>query len=195
MLRPLSGKPLLAYTADAVLRSRRIARAVLTTGSAPVAEAAEEFGFELAPPDSLEATAAEIERAEGRSYDAVILLPAVHPLRTASDIDAAIHLLESSGADAVATFTMRPPSAARLARLDAQGRVHPQAVDLTAPRLYVRDESVTCLRRSHLSAGGEVSGCDCRASVIPAERSCAVEDDFDFFLAEQLLQYERRASA
>jgi len=193
LLHLLSGKPLLAYTADAVLRSRRVARAVLATDSPAVAELGEELGLELVPPGSPAGYLSQAEAAGDRPYDAVLLLPAVHPLRSAADIDGAIQLLDSTGADAVASFTARPPSSMKLAGIDPQGRVLPLESAAAPARIYVRDGSITCLRRQALATPGEPR--DCRAWLVPPERVCAVEEDFDLFLAEQLLRYERRATA
>ena len=204
LLRPALGRPLLAYCAHAALASRRLSRVVLSTRHPAVAAAAEELGLELGPPPlpeptvpQLQTIVAALEQEEGRRCDAVMLLPANYPLRTAHDIDGAIELLERTGADAVASFVPRRPSTARLAGIDGEGRVLARAedgADLPA-RTYIRDGSLSACRRAALMEQGQLEGADCRAWLLPPERHCAVEDDFDLYLLEQLLRYPRRATA
>lgn len=196
VLETALGRPLLTYTAQAVLSSYRLSRAVLCTQTARVADAAEELGFELQAATAEEADlpglVGMLEADEPHPYDAVMLLPAIHPLRTRDDIDGAIALLQRTGASTVATFTQRR-GASRLARIDAEGRV----IDETdqPQRTFLRDGSITCGRRALLAENGTLMGPDCRAWLLPPERSCAVEDDFDRFLLEQLLRYPGRPAA
>jgi len=201
LLEPALGRPLLDYTAHAVLASYRLSRVVLCTSSVRLAEAGEELGLETLPvPEghlvpALQEIVRRTEAEDGRSWDAVMLLPAVHPLRIRDDIDGAIQLLERTGADCVATYTRRRPGASRFARIDSEGRVIDQAEPGSAQRSFLRDYSITCCRRQLLMDRHTLEGSDCRAWLLPPERCCAVEDDFDHFLLEQLLRYPGRPAA
>src|SRR5580765_5136212 len=97
----LAGRPLIAFTCDAVRGSRRITRAVVSTDSGEIAAAAHECGV-----DTLERPAAlagddtpmlgvvrhaiETLGAQGWRADAVVLLQPTSPLRTFEHVDAAI---------------------------------------------------------------------------------------------------------
>jgi N-acylneuraminate cytidylyltransferase len=134
----------------------------------------------------------------GESYDAVFILQPTNPLRRANDIDGAISLLAYSGADSVISFVdvgERHP--ARMKIISPDGRVFdpPFAEEVEGQRrqelskMYVRDGSVYVTRRNVLVEQNSVQGYDCRAWLIPEERSCNIDTPFDLFLAEQILKY------
>ena len=112
-LAPLGGRPLLAYTADAVLKSRRVTRTVVSTDDPAIATVARGLGLDVpfTRPKALAGDdtamlpvvqhALEMVRAAGFHPDAVVLLQPTSPLRRAEHIDAAIALLEESGSDSV----------------------------------------------------------------------------------------------
>lgn len=119
-IRPLSGKPLLAYTTEAALSSRRLTKVILTTDDAEIADLGRSYGVEvpfLRP--------AELARDEtpmlpvvqhavrwleerGDCFDAICLLQPTNPFRRSEDIDGCIELLEQSRADAVVTMLPVP---------------------------------------------------------------------------------------
>ena len=200
LLESALGKPLLAYTAQAALGSHRLSRAVLFSDSPVVRAAGEELGFEIGPREAggealgdLQAMVRDLEAEEGRRCDGVMLLPAIHPLRNREDIDGAIQLLERTGADAVASLVQRRPQAGQWAGLDAEGRVLAGPERSSAGKGYLRDGSIRCCRRRLLMEANSLDEGDCRAWLMPPERSCAVEDDFDLFLLEQLMRYPGQA--
>jgi CMP-N-acetylneuraminic acid synthetase len=119
-LRLLAGRPLLAYTADAARGSRRLSRVVLSTDDEATAAAGRSLGLEvpflrpadLAADDSpmlpVLRHAVEALSASGFEADAVVLLQPTSPLRRAEHIDAAIELLEATGADSVVSVVEVP---------------------------------------------------------------------------------------
>lgn len=119
-IRPLCGKPLLVYTAEAALAATRLSRIVLSTEDAEIAEVGRRCGLEvpfLRPADLarddtptlpvLQDVVRRLE-AQGERYDAICLLQPTHPLRPAALIDACIERLEATEADAVVTILPVP---------------------------------------------------------------------------------------
>ena len=201
LLTSALGKPLLEYTAQAALGSQRLSRAVLCSDSAMVRAAGEELGFEVGPQviDGGEIAdwrfmMEQLEAEEGRHCDAVMLLPAIHPLRSREDIDGSIQLLERTGADAVVSLVRWRSPVAQWAGIDGEGRVvsAEKAGGRERSRTYLRDGSIACYRRRLVLEDVTADRQDCRAWLVPPERSCPVEDDFDLFLMEQLLRYPGR---
>jgi CMP-N-acetylneuraminic acid synthetase len=204
------GRPLLAYTADAALAARRLARVVISTDDPEIAQVARACGIEvpfMRPPElaadntpSIPVMQDVVRRLarEGARYDATFLLQPTNPLRTAADIDGAIDLLEQTGADSVISFVdtgERHP--ARMKSIDpATGRVldPPFAEPFEGmPRqqllkLYLRDGSVYLTRRDVLMERSSLKGDDCRAWIIPEERSWNIDTPFDLFIVEQMLR-------
>jgi CMP-N-acetylneuraminic acid synthetase len=207
----VSGQPLLQYTAEAALRSRRLARVVLSTDDEEIADVGRRCGLEvpfMRPPElardetpSLPVVHHVLRRleADGARFDAVCLLQPTHPLRRASDIDGAIELLERTGADSVISFVdVGETHPARMRKIGADGRISDppfaEEVDGTRrqdlPKLYFRDGSIYVTRTPVLMSEESFQGRDCRAWIVPRERHCNVDTAFDLFLAEQLLKLE-----
>ncbi len=204
------GKPLLAYTADAALAARRLARVVISTDDAEIAQTARECGIEvpfMRPPELARDNTPTIPvmqdlvrrlEAAGERYDATFLLQPTNPLRTAADIDGAVDLLETTGADSVISFVdtgERHP--ARMKSVDETGRVldPPFAEPFEGmprqqlPKLYLRDGSVYLTRRDVLMEQNSLKGADCRAWIMPEERSWNIDTPFDLFIVEQMMRF------
>ena len=117
-IRPLHGKPLLAYTAIAALAARSLSNVVLTTDDEEIADVGRKLGLEVpfirprelaldgtpTLPVVLHALSA-MEAIHGK-FDAVCLLQPTSPLRKAHEIDECVDLLYSRNADTV--FSMLP---------------------------------------------------------------------------------------
>ena len=109
---PLNGKPLITYTIDASLRSKMVAKTVVSSDDDEILKIAESSGaaiikrpaeLALDTSSSEEAVKHAIEflKENGEHYDAVVLLQPTSPLRTAEDIDKAIELMIIKNASAV----------------------------------------------------------------------------------------------
>jgi CMP-N,N'-diacetyllegionaminic acid synthase len=119
-IKLLCGKPLLQYTAESALASRRLSRVILSTEDAEIATIGTQCGLEvpfLRPADLACDDTPMIEVVlhalrwigqTGEEFDALCLLQPTNPLRRAGEIDACIDLLESSGADSVVTVLPVP---------------------------------------------------------------------------------------
>ena len=207
----LMGRPLLAYTADAALASRRLSRVVLSTDDPEIAEVGRGCGVEVpflrpaelaadrTPTVPVLQDAVRRLEAGGARCDAVFLLQPTNPLRTRDDIDGAIGLLEETGADSVISFVPtgeRHP--ARMKFIDSAGRVidPPFAEAMEGmprqelPQLFLREGSVYLTRRDVLMKQGSLKGRDCRAWIIPEERAWNIDSPFDLFLVEQMIKYQ-----
>ncbi len=207
---------MLAYTAEAALGSKRLQRTVLSTDDPEIARAGESYGLDVPffRPAELAGDATPtipvlqdvVRRLEsaGEFYDAIFLLQPTNPLRTVEDIDGAISLLENTGADSVISFAdvgERHP--ARMKWIDEEGRVIDPPFMETAegqPRqqlkkMFLRDGSVYLTRRNVLMCENSLKGRDCRAWIIPEERSRNIDNEFDLFIVEQMLKYNREPIA
>jgi CMP-N-acetylneuraminic acid synthetase len=207
------GKPLLAYTAEAALAAKRLTRTVLSTEDEEIARVGREYGLdvpflrpsELARDDTptIPVVRDVVSRLEaiGERYDAVLILQPTSPLRRAEDIDGAILLLERTGADSVISFTDAGRyHLARMKLIDHDGKVSDlpfadQVEQFEGQRrqdrliLFRREGSIYLTRTNVLMEQNTVKGDDCRAWIIPEDRACDIDTDFDLFVAEQMLKY------
>jgi CMP-N-acetylneuraminic acid synthetase len=119
-IRALGGKPLLQYSAESALASRRLARVILSTDDEEIARVGLECGLDvpfLRPAELAEDTTPTLPvvqhavgwlEREGERFDAICLLQPTNPFRRAEHIDACIDLLEKSGADSAVTILPVP---------------------------------------------------------------------------------------
>ena len=205
-LAPLAGRPLLAYTADAVRASRRLTRTVVSTDDPEIAAAAQALALDvpfLRPP-ALAADdtpmlpvvqhALEAMQSTGDAFDAVVLLQPTSPLRRGDHIDAALELLASSGADSVVTVVEVPHqfSPVSVLRID-DGRLRPfqdgpkPTRRQDKPRLYARNGPAVLAVRAAVVAAGSLYGDDSRPLVMPMRDSHDIDSADDLELIELLL--------
>lgn len=178
-VRPLGGKPLLAWTAEAALAARRLSRVVLTTDDERIAEVGRACGLEvpfLRPAELardetptlpvLQHAVAELERV-GDRFDAVCLLQPTSPFRRPEDVDGCIELLETAGLDAVVSVLPVPPEhnphwvwfrdGDGLLRL-ATGEAEPIPRRQELPPAFHRDGAVYVTRRDVLMEENSLYG-------------------------------------
>jgi CMP-N-acetylneuraminic acid synthetase len=136
-LKPLAGRPLLAYTVDAARDAGVFDRIIVSTDDQAIAAYARSLGCDvpfMRPPDlALDETPhlpvmvhAVRWLAEHQQYqpEAVVILQPTSPLRRAADIRAAVGLLAAHDVDSVLTVSRVPThlNPMRVLRVDADGR-------------------------------------------------------------------------
>lgn len=205
---PFGGKPLIAWTIEAALASRGIARTVVSTDDEEIAVVARKSGAEvpfLRPADFAgdEAPALGVIRhalgvlaESGERYDAVAYLQPTSPLRGAGDIEAALALLEETGADTVVSVVPVPhamvPSS--LMRQKDGGRLDFAAAPETRKfrrqdkeRLFARNGPAILLSRISVFETGALYGAHIRGLEMHPFRSVDIDDADDLALAEAMI--------
>ncbi len=207
-IRPLGGKPLIAYAIEASHEAGRLERTVLSTDDDEIAEIGKSHGADVPfiRPAELATDSAfglpviqhaieAVEAEEGDRYDAALLLQPTTPLRTGKDIDDALELLERSGADSVISVVdVEGHHPARMKYLEGDRLIDPPFCEAleNQPRqelrpMYLRNGAIYATRRDVLMAGS-FKGRDCRALVMPVSRSVNIDTENDFRWAEWLLK-------
>lgn len=206
-IAPLGGLPLIGYTLRAAKAASRLARCIVSTDDAEIAETAKRLGGDVPfmRPAGLATDAALslpvlqhalawAEAADG-PYCAVMMLQPTSPLRTAADIDAAVETLEKTGSDSVVSVVdVGGWHPARMKRITGDGVLEnldgPGEEDMrprqALPPVYIRNGAIYLSRKSVIAAGRMV-GKDCRAYVMPAARSINVDGPSDLAAAEYWL--------
>lgn len=108
---PIGGKPLIQWTIDAARASHYIDRVILSSDDDAIMAVAAAGGCEVPfqrdvslagdTASSIDVVVDALERVPG--YDIVVLLQPTSPLRSTSDIDGVLELLESTGAPVCVT--------------------------------------------------------------------------------------------
>lgn len=203
-VHPIKGLPLIAWTILAAKQSRYLGRVVVSSDDSEIISVAKQYGGEapFVRPDELatdEAGAAEvvthaIQALEDR-YDLVVLLQPTSPLRTGSDIDAAIDLLVSTDAPSVMSvcrvdkspywmYTLRPDGSLT-ALFDTVDR---PARRQDAPPVYMPNGAVYVVRCEQFMADRTFVYDSTRALVMPTWRSIDVDTPLDFEMLDCLCE-------
>jgi N-acylneuraminate cytidylyltransferase/CMP-N,N'-diacetyllegionaminic acid synthase len=208
-IRPLLGKPLLAWPIQAALASAHVDRTIVSTDDAGFAKLAIEHGAEvpfLRPAElatdqasSVDAVLDVIDRLEaaGSSFDYVVLLEPTSPLTDGHDVDNALEQLDAAGEAAESIVgialleTQHPAFAVRKGRgqiiepYEAKSFEHlPRRQDLE--ELFILDGSlyistVAALRRERKFCHDRTLG-----FVGPRYKSLEVDDLVDFICIEAI---------
>ncbi len=207
-IRPLLGKPLIAWTVEQALACPEINRVVVSTDSPDIAKAAVAAGAE-APfyrPEHLandhagkwEVWQHALEACDAhydKPVDLYVDLDCTSPLRDVEDISAAIQQYQESSVDAVFSVceARKNPYFNMLEIEDGSLRIckklpAPIVRRQDAPAVYEHVASVYVLDPAYLRSGtgllsGKTEGYD-----IGADKSLDVDSEFDFTLIEYLMR-------
>ena len=208
------GRPLLAYTADAVKESTRLTRTVVSTDDERVAACARSLGLDVPfmRPSALAGDevpmlpvlqhAVEMLEADGFSADIVVLLQPTSPLRRGEHIDAAVTWLERAGGDSVVSVVevphqFNPTSVMRI----EDGLLMPFLAGVAAtrrqdkPRVYARNGPAVLATRAQVIKEGSLYGRTSWPLGMTAEDSLDVDTPWDLKLVELLLAQRSNANS
>jgi N-acylneuraminate cytidylyltransferase len=207
-IRPLDGKPLIAWSIEHALAVKRIERVIVSTDSEEIAAVAREYGAEvpfirpaeLARDDSPEWLAWRhalnfLREIMGALPEVMVSVPATAPLRLALDIENCLDEYEKGDADMVITVTdaHRSPYF-NMVKTNADGTVglvippqsaiarrqdSPVVYDMATVAYVARTEFVMT---HNATFDGRV-----KAVHVPPERAIDIDTLLDFQMAECLL--------
>ena len=200
----LAGKPLIAWTIEAALASGVMARLIVSTDDAEIAETARQYGAEvpfLRPAglarddtpgiDPVLHAVRWLEEHEGYRPTWVMLLQPTSPFRTAEDIRGAMRVMEERRADAVVSicevehhpFWMKQVlDDGRLASLLTLDRAYPSRQEL--PPAVALNGAIYLVRRDVLLAQRTFYTEHTYGYVMPRERSLDIDTPWDLYLAQ-----------
>jgi N-acylneuraminate cytidylyltransferase/CMP-N,N'-diacetyllegionaminic acid synthase len=209
-VRPLGGKPLLAWPIGAARASRYVDRVIISTDCPDFASAAVEAGADApflrpaelagdtAPSAACIAHAIDTLAEAGDSYDYLVLLEPTSPLTEGEDVDAALEALEEARdrADSIVGVTaLHSAHPAFAVRLGADGLLRPAAASSfgSLPRrqdvepLYALDGSLYVSDIQAFKREGGFYHDRTLPYVTPRWKSFEVDDLVDFICIEAIL--------
>lgn len=202
----LCGRPLLAYTADAVKESRKLTRTIVSTDDERIAECARSLGLEVPfiRPAFLAADEAPmlpvlqhaLDAMQSKGFDAgiVVLLQPTSPLRRAEHIDTAVDWLQRVRGDSVVSVVEVPHqfNPASVMRVD-DGWLKPFLDGPTAtrrqdkPKLFARNGPAVLAVHARVIEGGSLYGNETWPLLMTPEDSLDVDTPWDLQLVEWVL--------
>ena len=183
-IRMIGGKPLIAWTIEAALSSKLIDRCVVSTEDTEIAEVAKQFGAEvLDRPIELATDVASTDDVMQHALEAfpetsiVVLLQCTSPIRDHDLIDRAIQRFIGTDADSLATgFTCK---------YKEYGTKSTRRQDYAG---FFYDDGNIYINRADMVRRGDRFGQKLERMEIDREQSIDIDEPFDFWLAEKILE-------
>ena len=211
-IRPILGKPLIAYTIETGLKSRLVTDVVVTTDSEEIQAIALNYGAEcpflrpnelatdtaLAVP-TIQHAVKEMEERLDVIFDYIIMLQPTSPLKTAEDIDGALERLIDENADGIISVVdvdnNHPMKMKKFLGNDGRSG---QLVDYEKPPyencprqhlppVYIVNGALYATKRDVFMNENTFQGKHCLGHVMSPDRSVNIDTEFDFLLAEKIL--------
>ena len=133
-IKDLNGKPLIAYTIEAALNSKKITQIIISTDDKDIANVCHSYGLnipfmrpiELASDNSLIIdtylyTVNKVNKDFSKNYTSFVALLPTCPFRTGEDIDNAINIFSNKDADSVISFYEAPHPVQWYRKIDKNG--------------------------------------------------------------------------
>jgi CMP-N-acetylneuraminic acid synthetase len=208
-IRPVGGKPLIAYTIEAALAARHLLhRIIVSTEDTEIAEVAWKYGAEvpfLRPAELaddkapmvpvLQHAVQFVEQQDNIRLDWVCLLQPTDPLRSVKDIEEAVCLARTGDCDSIISvvqvFAVHPILMKRI----EHGRLLPYCIEEKEgtrrqdyqPPAYMRNGAIYLTRRNVLMEHNSIWGKTICPYIMPPERSVGVDSELDMKLVELLI--------
>ena len=213
-IRPLNGKPLIAYTIDAARQSERINRIVVSTDSERIAETALQFGAEVPffrPKSISESGSTEMQFlehalswfAENESYepDLIVLLYPTSPFRKSASIDVAVEkILQHPEADSLRSVKLCSEHPCKMWTLEGEylkpfvetddSNLHTLSYHLL-PTTYIQNASIYITRSRTIREKRSYIGDTVIPLVMDESESLDINTPLDFELAEMIMKEQR----
>ena len=208
-ITPLAGKPLLTYTCEAALGSKRLSRVLLNTDDLQIAEVGKRFGVEvpflrpahIAQDDTpilpvIQQTLDWLNAHDGYIPQAIMLLQPTSPLRRSEHIDTAIDIFDRNNADTVVSVVEVPHqfNPVSLMNLTEDGRLEPyQKGPLLLrrqdkPRVFARNGPAVLVIHREVIEQGQLYGARVFPYTMGRIESLDIDDENDLQIAEFWLQ-------
>lgn len=209
-IRPLHGKPLMAYTVNVAQECTLLNDVMVSTDSSIIANAAKDMGvsFIVNRPDELATDTASkwpvfihaleaYEKKHGIVIDYLADMDVTVPLKSAADIEGAIKMaLEDATTDVVITayepernpyFNMMETGEDGYAHI-VKKTVVPIVRRQDAPKVYSLCPAAYIIKKEALYKYSHWSEAICKLYIMPRERAVDIDTEFDFKLVEFLMK-------
>jgi CMP-N,N'-diacetyllegionaminic acid synthase len=215
-IKDLLGKPLIAWTIEAALRTPEIDKVIVSTDSKEIASVANDFGAEtpFLRPDSLSTSEVNkydvwkhalesCEKYYNKKYEIFVDLDCTNPLRDSSDISNVIKQLRMSisrGVDTVFTIcdARKNPYFNMVEKVENGSLSICKTLGSTvfrrqdAPSVYEIVASVYAMLPEHIKSKGNLLSGHAEGYNIGFEKSFDIDSEFDFRLVEYLMKIKHQ---
>lgn len=211
-MKPLLGKPLIGWTIETGKNCKNINRVMLSTDDEPTADYAKNVNCEvpfMRPAEFATDDASHIDvalhflefmqKTEDKLPKALFILQPTSPLRSSTDLEAAFAIYKEKSCDAVISVCEPPHHPFLSKKIDDNGLIHdmfelqsahPRRQDL--PLSYAPNGALFLLDVQKFLDQRKFYMEKTAAYIMPASRSVDIDTQFDFDMAEFLMQQQNR---
>jgi len=214
-IRPLTGKPLIAYSIEAALKCPLIDRVIVSTDSEEIARVSQEYGAEVPfrRPDAIagdstpdlpvfEHCLAWLKEHEGFAPDQVVHLRPTSPFREPHIIGEAIRILQKHpSADSVRAVCEPRQNPFKMWRISSEGWMKPliesdihEAYNQprqALPTVYWQIGYIDVVRRATIVEGKSMTGNNILPLILDSWDAVDIDSELDFEIAEAIMKRKR----
>ena len=209
-IRPLNGKPLIAYTIETATKIKnRFYKIIVSTDDQEIAKISKKYGAEvpfIRPSELaedktptypvLQHAVKFVENQDSTTIDRVMLLQPTTPFRTTEDILTCFNLSLSSPTDSVISvvrvFSTHP---ILMKKIENNRLVHFSIEEkegtprqLYSPPAYMRNGAIYVTKRDTLINNNSIWGGSITPYIMPEERSYNIDNETDFLTTEIMMK-------
>jgi CMP-N,N'-diacetyllegionaminic acid synthase len=197
-IKKLGGKPLIGYTIEAAIESKKLDDIIVSTENKEINDVAEKFGAKVIERPNVLATDwaktidVVLDVLTKEECGVVVLLQPTCPFRTAQDIDGAIKLFLMSKCDSVISMAEAGSNQCWLMKIKGNKFLTPvfghkyftqRSQDL--PKMYVPNGAIYVSTPANLRKYKSFYTNKVLPYIMPRERSIDIDDFDDWAIAEQ----------
>ncbi|HRH59540.1 MAG TPA: acylneuraminate cytidylyltransferase family protein [Chitinophagaceae bacterium] len=211
-IKLLNGKPLIQYTVEEALKTPTLSDTIVSTDSSEIAAIAKNCGIQkiINRPSELATDTAskwpvfihaleDYEKIKKVAVDYIVDMDATVPLKTSADIEAAIQTAISNPSADVIITAYEPERNPYFNMMEINNDGFAQIVKQTsspivrrqdAPAVYSLCPAAYVIKKEALYKYVHWSLAKCKLSIMPRERAVDIDTEFDFALAEFLMNHK-----
>jgi len=187
-VKDIGGKPLIAWTIEAAKKSKLLDRLVVSTEDSEIAEVSKKYGAEVIKrpqalaEDNIPTLLVLREVLTKIDADIVVLLQCTSPVREDGLVDKCIKRFVERKADSLATGF--------ICKLYKWGKYNQLRQNLEG---WFHDDGNVFIAKASLIEKGELCGKKMEKVIISREQNIEIDDEFDFWVNEQILSKNKKA--
>lgn len=203
--RLVAGKPLIQYSIDSALKSKRLTKVVISTDDSEIKDIAYASGVQVIDRpahmagdtspiiDAIKHVLETLKIKSQSNPQAIVLLQPTAPLRSGEDIDMAIEMYYEKGMNPLCSVSLCEDNhPARMYKLNEMGAMVPFMADLAGlrrqdlPPVYHRNGALYIFSQQELS-GGQIIVPGMTPYVMDTQKSLNIDTELDLLVLEAIL--------
>lgn len=202
-IRPIDGKPLIAYTIETAMQSNSLTDVLVSTDDLEIKEVAMQYGCDVqlrsatnaSDTAKIEAVIEEVLSKLKTNYDLLVLLQPTAPIRDAEDIDKVVDMFQEPTVESVVSVVeLEDIHPARMYHLDSNNLMLPLDTKLEKkrrqdlPKVYLRNGCIYAVKTTVFKREKKVITDQKSAYIMPQSKWANIDSERDLIITEALIK-------